>query len=60
MCSIFYAELWGIFDGLIFLQDRGLNSILIHMDGLEVVHTLQRSNTTSSSSTMVRRIHQKL
>ncbi|KAH1040076.1 hypothetical protein J1N35_041819 [Gossypium stocksii] len=60
MCSAFYAELWGIFDGLIILQDQGLNSILIHTDSLEVVHVLQRCNTTSSSSAMVRRIQQKL
>ncbi|MBA0630841.1 hypothetical protein Godav_002895 [Gossypium davidsonii] len=44
MCFVFYAELWGIFDGLIILQDRGLNSILIHTDSLEIRHVQGEAN----------------
>ncbi|MBA0752004.1 hypothetical protein Gogos_000885 [Gossypium gossypioides] len=60
MCSVIDVELWGIFDRLNLLHDRGLNSILIHTDSLEVAHALQRSVTTNSSSAMVRWIQQKL
>ncbi|MBA0812022.1 hypothetical protein Gohar_026020, partial [Gossypium harknessii] len=49
-CSVFEVELWGIFDRLNLLQDRGLNRLSIHTDSLEVVLVLQRSFTTSSSS----------
>ncbi|MBA0761993.1 hypothetical protein Gotri_024554, partial [Gossypium trilobum] len=46
-------ELWGILDGLTFLQYRGLNRILIQTDSLEVVHGLQRSISANSDSVLV-------
>ncbi|MBA0751063.1 hypothetical protein Gogos_002431, partial [Gossypium gossypioides] len=58
MYSIFDAELWSNLDGLALLQDRDLSRILIKIDSLEAIHALQRDDSTSSRSALVRRIQQ--
>ncbi|MFQ6632348.1 hypothetical protein Gotur_009266 [Gossypium turneri] len=52
-CSIFDAELWGIWDGLLLLQ-------MIQTDCLEVVKAIQESYSVSSNSALLRRIQQML
>ncbi|MBA0865772.1 hypothetical protein Goshw_015232, partial [Gossypium schwendimanii] len=42
------------------LRDRGLDKLLIHIDSLKVVHSLQTRNADFSTSTLVKHIHQLL
>ncbi|KAK5787192.1 hypothetical protein PVK06_041845 [Gossypium arboreum] len=59
-CSVFDAELWGIFDGLRLVQKRGHNQVIILSDSLEVVKAITESSSTSSNSALIRRIHTML
>ncbi|KAH1121552.1 hypothetical protein J1N35_004712 [Gossypium stocksii] len=43
-CSVFYAELWGIFDGLNLIQRRGHNHVIIQFDSLDVVKAFLEKN----------------
>ncbi|MBA0764658.1 hypothetical protein Gotri_013983, partial [Gossypium trilobum] len=56
-CSVFYAELWEILDGLTFTQREGRKKIFIHTDNLEIVKALQDIHLTELTSALARRIH---
>ncbi|KAG8474934.1 hypothetical protein CXB51_031654 [Gossypium anomalum] len=53
-------ELWGILDGLKLILDRRAERVLIQMDSLEVVTTIQDDSAGISNPTLVRRIRQTL
>ncbi|KAK5839685.1 hypothetical protein PVK06_008512 [Gossypium arboreum] len=55
--SVFDAEIWGILDGLRFVQRRGHDQVIILSNCLEVVKSIIGSSSTSSNSTLIRRIH---
>lgn len=55
-CSIFYAELWGIFERLKLIQRKGHDQVIIQFDNLKVVKTILGSNSTVSNPTLIRRI----
>ncbi|KAH1091494.1 hypothetical protein J1N35_018751 [Gossypium stocksii] len=55
-CSIFDAELWGIFEGLKILQRRGHDHVIILLDSLDVIRAIQGSNLATSNSALIRRI----
>ncbi|MBA0765640.1 hypothetical protein Gotri_014800, partial [Gossypium trilobum] len=59
-CSIFYAKLWGILDGLKLIQRRDHDKVIIESDYLEVIKAIHRSVSKTSKSIMIRRIHQIL
>ncbi|KAK5783699.1 hypothetical protein PVK06_038212 [Gossypium arboreum] len=54
---VFYAESWGILDGLIILSERGYDNVLIQSDYLEPVTTIQERSSEGSNYTLVRRIY---
>ncbi|MBA0751702.1 hypothetical protein Gogos_000608 [Gossypium gossypioides] len=39
-CSMFDAELWGILDGLILIQEKGHHKVVIYSDNLEVFEVI--------------------
>lgn len=55
-CSIFYAELWGIFERLKLIQRRVHDKVTIQTDSLEVVKTILDNTNVESNSTLIRRI----
>lgn len=59
-CSIFYAEFWGILDGLSLLIVNQCKRVLIQTNNLEVFKAIQDPDSKSSCSTLVRRIRQLL
>ncbi|MBA0826713.1 hypothetical protein Goarm_011538 [Gossypium armourianum] len=59
-CSVFDVELWGILDGLVFIQREGHKRVLIHTDNLEAVKALQDIHSTEANSALVKRIHMTL
>ncbi|MBA0679329.1 hypothetical protein Goari_011103, partial [Gossypium aridum] len=60
ICSIFDAELWSILDGIILLQRRGCDKMLIQSDSLEVVKAIQEEVLAISNSVLIKRIIQAL
>ncbi|MBA0762124.1 hypothetical protein Gotri_024670 [Gossypium trilobum] len=40
-CSILKAELWGILDGLILVQEKQRNKVLIQTDSLKAIEAIQ-------------------
>lgn len=59
-CSVFYAELWGILNGLILLQRRGYNRGVIQSNSLQTVSTIQGNTSVDLSSALLRQIQQIL
>ncbi|MBA0549812.1 hypothetical protein Golob_020821 [Gossypium lobatum] len=59
-CSIFNVELWGILDGLLLLQNRRCDKVLIRTNNMEVIQAIQEAFTLTSFSTLISRIHQLL
>ncbi|KAH1121547.1 hypothetical protein J1N35_004707 [Gossypium stocksii] len=55
-CLIFYAELWGILEGLKLIQRRGHDIVTIQSDNLEVVQAIQGSVSSTLNSALIRRI----
>lgn len=53
-CSIFYAELWRILEGLKLIQRGGHDKVIIQSDSLKVVKALQGSSNTVSNSALIR------
>ncbi|KAK5793107.1 hypothetical protein PVK06_034243 [Gossypium arboreum] len=56
-CFVFNIELWDILDGLLLLQNRHCDKVLIRTDIMKV---LQDTFTSISFSSLNRRIHQLL
>ncbi|MBA0687417.1 hypothetical protein Goari_014960 [Gossypium aridum] len=52
--SIFYVELWGILEGLKFIQRRGHDKVIIQSDNLEVVKDILGSVSTASNLVFIR------
>ncbi|MBA0763600.1 hypothetical protein Gotri_013027, partial [Gossypium trilobum] len=51
-CLVFDVELWGILDGLVFIQREGHKRVLIHTDNLEAVKALQDIHSTEANSAL--------
>ncbi|MBA0764781.1 hypothetical protein Gotri_014069 [Gossypium trilobum] len=58
--SVFIAQLWGILDGLLLLQEQWHDRVLILSDNLEVVKVIYDRNSTRSSIFLVKRIQHNL
>ncbi|KAH1031126.1 hypothetical protein J1N35_043300 [Gossypium stocksii] len=59
-CSIFDAELWGIFEGFKIIQRRGHDRVIILSDSLDVIRGIQGSNFVTSNSALIRHIQSML
>ncbi|MBA0609918.1 hypothetical protein Godav_010843, partial [Gossypium davidsonii] len=57
---IFNAELWGIIDGLVLIQNRHYDDVLIQTNNLEMIKAIQDFSLSSSNSAIIRRIHHLL
>ncbi|KAH1064622.1 hypothetical protein J1N35_029609 [Gossypium stocksii] len=58
-CSVFNAELWGVLDGLMIIQSRNCDGVVIRSDSQEALKAIDDSSK-NSSSTLIRRIQQLL
>ncbi|MBA0607395.1 hypothetical protein Godav_019703 [Gossypium davidsonii] len=59
-CTVTKSKLWGILDGIKLILDRRFERILIQIDSLEAMNTIQEGVFRISNSTLLRRIHQFL
>lgn len=59
-CSIFDMELRDILDGLLLLQGKQRDRMLMQTYGLKVIEAIQKFNSRSSSSELIRHIRQLL
>ncbi|MBA0571905.1 hypothetical protein Golob_002274 [Gossypium lobatum] len=59
-CSVFEAELWGIFDGLLLIHGRDIDKVIIFIDSLVVVKAIQDGQLSDLNFVLVRRIFQVL
>ncbi|MBA0671874.1 hypothetical protein Goklo_007497 [Gossypium klotzschianum] len=55
-CSIFYAELWGILEGLKLIQRKSHDNVIIQSNNLEVVKAIQGRVYTTLNSALIRQI----
>ncbi|MBA0855204.1 hypothetical protein Goshw_010617 [Gossypium schwendimanii] len=55
--SVLDAELWGILDGLTLIHYRRYEGVMIQIDSLEAVKTIQHSSLMSSNSALIKHIY---
>jgi ribonuclease HI len=58
-CSVFVAELWGVYEGLKYVKNMGFTAVEVNVDSLAVVEALKRktkSNVTGGA--LINRIRQ--
>ncbi|KAK5811556.1 hypothetical protein PVK06_026900 [Gossypium arboreum] len=59
-CSRFEAELWGIFDGILILLNKGYKRVRIQTDNMEVVRALNMEENMEFGITLLRRVKRVL
>lgn len=55
-CSSFEAELWGIYDGLLLMLNKGFTRAFIRTDNLEVIQALLKEHDNDFGITVLRRV----
>ncbi|KAK5820130.1 hypothetical protein PVK06_025176 [Gossypium arboreum] len=59
-CSVFNADLWGILDSLLLLQNRHCDKVLIRTDSMEVLQAIHGAFSLTYFSALIRHIHKLL
>ncbi|MBA0704823.1 hypothetical protein Golax_017056, partial [Gossypium laxum] len=59
-CSVFNAELWGILDDMLLLQNRRCDRVLIWTESTKVLQAIHEAFSLTSFSALIRCIHKLL
>ncbi|XP_017629043.1 uncharacterized protein LOC108472027 [Gossypium arboreum] len=59
-CSVFEAELWGILNGVMLIQGRIHDKVLVQTENMKIIGDIKESLLKNSNSTIIRHIAQLL